>query len=99
VSHAVSKVEKKLAATILNRTTRRIGLMNEGQQFVESVRAGLLHINKAEESLISRGELPASRLCIDAAIPFVFHRLVPLIQRLKKPSLICNWNLPLMKVL
>ncbi|WP_415228810.1 LysR family transcriptional regulator [Psychromonas sp.] len=84
VSRAVSKVEKQLGVTILNRTTRRIELTDEGRQFVESVRVGLLHIHQAEEQLISRGELPAGRLRVDAASPFVFHQLVPLIQSFKK---------------
>ncbi len=84
VSRAVSKVEKQLGVTILNRTTRRIELTDEGRQFVESVRLGLLHIHQAEEQLISRGELPAGRLRIDAASPFIFHQLVPLIQSFKQ---------------
>jgi len=84
VSRAVSKIEKQLGVTILNRTTRRIELTDEGRQFVESVRLGLLHIHQAEEQLISRGELPAGRLRVDAASPFVFHQLVPLIQSFKQ---------------
>ena len=84
VSRAVSKIEKQLAVTILNRTTRRIELTDEGRQFVDSVRLGLLQIQQAEEDLVSRGELPAGRLRIDAASPFVFHQLVPLIQSFKQ---------------
>lgn len=84
VSRAVSKVEQQLGVTILNRTTRRIELTDEGRQFVESVRKGLLHIQQAEQDLVSRGELPAGRLRIDAASPFVFHQLVPLIAPFKK---------------
>lgn len=79
VSRAVSKIEKQLGVTILNRTTRRIELTDEGRTFVTSVRTGLLHIQQAEEDLITHGELPAGRLRIDAASPFVFHQLVPLI--------------------
>lgn len=80
VSRGVSKVEKQLGVSILNRTTRRVELTDEGRQFVESIRVGLLHIQQAEEDLISRGELPQGRLRVDAASPFVFHQLVPLIQ-------------------
>ncbi len=83
VSRAVSKVEKQLGVTILNRTTRRIELTDEGRQFVESVREGLQLIQRAEEDLVSRGELPKGRLRVDAASPFVFHQLVPLIQAFK----------------
>ncbi|ABM00594.1 LysR family transcriptional regulator [Shewanella amazonensis] len=80
VSRAVSKVENQLGVSILNRTTRRIELTDEGRQFVESVRGGLLQIQRAEEDIITRGEVPAGRLRVDAASPFVFHQLVPLIK-------------------
>lgn len=80
VSRSVSKVEKQLGGSILNRTTRRIELTDEGRQFVDAIRVGLLHIQQAEEDLISRGELPKGRLRVDAASPFVFHQLVPLIK-------------------
>ena len=80
VSRGVSKVEKQLGVSILNRTTRRVELTDEGRQFVESIRVGLLHIQQAEEDLISRGELPQGRLRVDAASQFVFHQLVPLVQ-------------------
>ncbi|MGI2172828.1 LysR family transcriptional regulator [Shewanella ulleungensis] len=78
VSRAVSKIEQQLGVTILNRTTRRIELTDEGRQFVESVRTGLLQLQRAEDELVSRGELPQGRLRVDAASPFVFHQLVPL---------------------
>jgi len=84
VSRAVSKVEKQLGVTILNRTTRRIKLTDEGRQFVDSVRVGLSKIQQAEEELVFRGELPAGKLRIDAASPFVLHQLVPLIHSFKK---------------
>lgn len=80
VSRAVSKVEKQLGVSILNRTTRRVELTDEGRHFVQAIRVGLLHIQQAEEELISRGELPKGRLRVDAASPFVFHQLVPLIK-------------------
>ncbi|MDB1125012.1 LysR substrate-binding domain-containing protein [Vibrio algarum] len=80
VSRAVSKVESQLGVTILNRTTRRIELTDEGRQFIESVRVGLMQLQQAEEEIISRGELPKGRLRVDAASPFVFHQLVPLMK-------------------
>ncbi|NQZ91819.1 MAG: LysR family transcriptional regulator [Moritella sp.] len=80
VSRAVSKVEKQLGVSILNRTTRRVELTDEGRQFVDTIRVGLLQIQQAEEELITRGELPKGRLRVDAASPFVFHQLVPLVQ-------------------
>ncbi|PSW21860.1 LysR family transcriptional regulator [Photobacterium sanctipauli] len=84
VSRAVSKIEKQLGVTILNRTTRRTELTDEGRMFVESVRVGLQHIQLAEEEIVSRGELPKGRLRVDAASPFVFHQLVPLVGAFKQ---------------
>lgn len=80
VSRAVSRVEQQLGVTVLNRTTRRTELTEEGRQFVESVRVGIAQLNQAEEEIISRGELPKGKLRVDAASPFVFHQLVPLYQ-------------------
>lgn len=84
VSRVVSKVESQLGVTILNRTTRRLELTEEGRQFVDSVRIGLLQLQQAEDDIISRGELPKGRLRVDAASPFVLHQLVPLIQPFKQ---------------
>jgi DNA-binding transcriptional LysR family regulator len=78
VSRAVNKIEQQLGVTILNRTTRRVMLTDEGRQFVESVRAGLQQLQRAEDELVSRGELPQGRLRVDAASPFLIHQLVPL---------------------
>jgi len=80
VSRSVSKIEKQLGVSILNRTTRRIELTDEGQQFIDTVRHGLLQIQQAEEELVTRGDLPKGRLRIDAASPFLFHQIIPLIQ-------------------
>lgn len=84
VSRAVSKIEKQLGVSILNRTTRRIELTVEGKQFVDSVRLGLDTIKQAEEEIVTRGELPKGHLRVDAASPFVFHQLVPLIREFKQ---------------
>ncbi|GAM66686.1 transcriptional regulator [Vibrio sp. JCM 19236] len=62
VSRAVSKIEKQLGATLLNRTTRRIELTDEGRDFVETVRNGIKIIQQAEEEVITRGELPKGHL-------------------------------------
>ncbi|MGL5695442.1 MAG: LysR family transcriptional regulator, partial [Plesiomonas shigelloides] len=49
VSRAVSKIEKQLGVSILNRTTRRLELTDEGRHFVDAVRAGLQMLQQAEE--------------------------------------------------
>ncbi|RJG51320.1 LysR family transcriptional regulator [Motilimonas pumila] len=84
VSRAVTKVEQQLGASILNRTTRRIEVTEEGREFVASVRAGLNQLSQAESDIVSRGERPAGRLRVDAASPFVLHQLVPLVASFKQ---------------
>ncbi|MCG6451091.1 LysR family transcriptional regulator, partial [Vibrio parahaemolyticus] len=80
VSRAVSRLEQQLSITILNRTTRRLELTEEGKRFVESVRAGLQQLRQAEEDIVSRGELPKGKLRVDAASPFMLHQLAPLVR-------------------
>ncbi|CAM4164576.1 LysR family transcriptional regulator [Vibrio neonatus] len=80
VSRAVNKIEKQLNVTVLHRTTRRVELTDEGRQFIDAIRVGLTQIQQAEEEIILRGELPKGRLRVDAASPFVFHQLIPLIK-------------------
>lgn len=79
VSRVVSKIEKQLGVSILNRTTRRLELTEEGKQFVNAVRVGLQQIREAEEELIYGGSAPRGRLRVDAASPFIFHQIIPLI--------------------
>ncbi|GGI68340.1 LysR family transcriptional regulator [Shewanella gelidii] len=80
VSRSISKLEQQLGVTLFNRTTRRVELTIEGRQFVESVRGSLQHIRQAEEALTSKGTLPKGKLRVDAASPFLFHQLIPLIR-------------------
>ncbi|MDN2483109.1 LysR family transcriptional regulator [Vibrio agarivorans] len=84
VSRAVTRIESQLGITILNRTTRRVELTEEGRQFVDKVRLGLATLNSAEEEVVSRGELPKGKLRVDAASPFIFHQLIPLIKGFKQ---------------
>ncbi|WP_193163769.1 LysR family transcriptional regulator [Microbulbifer hainanensis] len=79
VSRAVSRLEKELGTTLLNRTTRRVELTEEGRQFVATVRDGLRQLQAAEEQLRSQSGQPSGRLRVDAATPFLLHQLVPLV--------------------
>ncbi len=84
VSRAVSRIEKQLGMTILNRTTRRLELTEEGRRFVDSVRAGLQQLRQAEEELAIGRALPRGKLKVDAASPFMLNQLVPLIQEFRE---------------
>lgn len=51
VSRAVSRLEKELDSTLLNRTTRKLELTEEGRIFTEQVRNGLNQLAEAEENI------------------------------------------------
>lgn len=77
VSRALSRLEEKLATTLLTRTTRRMELTEEGHLFLEQARAILAAMEEAEETIRIRRQKPAGRLCVDAASPFMLHCVVP----------------------
>lgn len=79
VSRAIQRLEKKLGVTLLQRTTRRVSLTEEGAGFVGQVRLGLQQLEVAEEQLRLQMDTPVGRLRIDAATPFMLHQLIPLI--------------------
>ncbi|MFM9270766.1 LysR family transcriptional regulator [Halomonas elongata] len=84
VSRAIQRLERELAAPLLNRTTRSVALTEEGSEFVARVREGLEALNAAEEGLVTRREQPSGRLRVDAASPFVLHQLVPLVAEFRE---------------
>ena len=77
VSRALSRLEDKLATTLLTRTTRRMELTEEGRLFLAQARAILAAMEEAEETIRIRRQKPAGRLCVDAASPFMLHCVVP----------------------
>jgi DNA-binding transcriptional LysR family regulator len=77
VSRALSRLEEKLATSLLTRTTRRMELTEEGRMFLQKARAILLAMDEAEETIRIRRQKPAGRLRIDAASPFMLHAIVP----------------------
>jgi len=77
VSRALSRLEEKLATSLLTRTTRRMELTEEGQLFLQQARAILAAMEQAEETIRIRRQKPAGRLCVDAASPFMLHCVVP----------------------
>lgn len=79
ISRALGRLEQKLATTLLNRTTRRLELTEEGTLFLGHARQIIDAIDAAEESLLIRRQAPAGRLRVDAATPFMLHVIAPLI--------------------
>ncbi|AZE85809.1 LysR family transcriptional regulator [Pseudomonas orientalis] len=79
VSRTLSRLEAKLDTTLINRTTRRMDLTEEGRYFLEQAKAILAQMQALEERLASRRKKPAGRLRINAAVPFMLHGIMPYI--------------------
>lgn len=73
VVRSLSALEKALGVRLLNRTTRRMALTDEGREYFERCRHLLLDVEEAEAALLARQIKPAGRLVITA--PVMFGRL------------------------
>ena len=79
ISRALGRLEEKLDTTLLNRTTRRLVLTEEGSNFLLRARAILASVDEAEEQMARRRQQPSGRLRVNAAMPYMLHVIVPLV--------------------
>lgn len=79
VSKQVSRLEDRLGARLLNRTTRRIGLTEEGEAFYQRSIRILADIEEAERAVTDHLEAPRGTLRVSASISFGQRQLVPLL--------------------
>ncbi|AXI02471.1 LysR family transcriptional regulator [Aquirhabdus parva] len=84
ISRALSRLEEKLETTLLNRTTRRLVLTEEGIAFLNHARSILASVDEAEDQIAIRRQKPAGRLRVNAATPFMLHVIVPLVAEFRE---------------
>jgi DNA-binding transcriptional LysR family regulator len=94
VSRALARLEAKLGTTLINRTTRRMSLTEEGKYFFEKAKVILQEMDALEEHLALRQQAPAGRLRINAASPFMLHAIVPHVAefRARYPDIVLELN-------
>lgn len=80
VSRIVKRLEDKLSANLLNRTTRQLRLTEEGCRFFERARQILQDIEAAEAEIFSAGGAPQGVLRVDSATPTLLHLVAPLVR-------------------
>ncbi len=73
VVRSLATLEGALGTRLLNRTTRRIALTDEGREYFERCRRVLAEVEEAESALSARQMTPTGRLAITA--PVMFGRL------------------------
>ncbi|WP_028696174.1 LysR family transcriptional regulator [Pseudomonas cremoricolorata] len=84
LSRSLSRLEARLGTTLLNRTTRRMELTEEGRFFLERSRLILGQMQELEERLSLHRQTPAGRLRINAATSFMLHAIVPWIGEFRR---------------
>jgi DNA-binding transcriptional LysR family regulator len=73
VVRGLAALEQSLGVRLLNRTTRRIALTDEGREYFERCRHLLSELEETENALTDRRLTPSGRLAITA--PVMFGRL------------------------
>jgi DNA-binding transcriptional LysR family regulator len=81
ISKLITRLEDRLDARLLNRTTRKLSLTPEGERFYERCRAILAALQDAEEEVSRTRDRPRGRLRMTVFAAFGIHALVPALSR------------------
>lgn len=84
VSRTLRKLENKLGVTLMHRTTRRVGLTDEGRMFLSRARDIIQSIDAAEELMTLQWQQPSGLLRINTAAPFMIHCIIPHMVRFRQ---------------
>ena len=77
ISKLVSRLEDRLGARLLARSTRRLALTPEGETFLSRARRIVADIDEAEAEVMSVRGAPRGRLHINSGTAFGLHQLAP----------------------
>ena len=78
VSRHVNALEERLGVRLLQRTTRRLSLTEEGRVFYQQAREVLALMGEAESAVSSGNHEPAGVLRVNAPVSFGVLHLAPL---------------------
>ena len=78
VSKLIARLEARLGARLVNRSTRKLQLTPEGSAFYDRAVRVLADLDEAERSAAA-GAAPRGRLRVNTNVPFGTHYLIPLL--------------------
>src|ERR1043165_5466557 len=81
ISKAVSRLEERLGARLLNRTTRSLSLTDLGSNFYDRCRDALGQLDQAESEVSDARGVPRGRLRIEAPVTLRRKLIVPALPR------------------
>ncbi len=80
ISKLVARLELRLGATLVHRSTRKLALTTEGQQLYDRGVRILADLDEAERGA-SAGAVPRGRVSLNASVAFGHHVLAPILPR------------------
>ena len=84
VVRTLAGLEEHLGTRLLNRTTRRINLTDDGQQFYERARQILAEVEDAELSMSSARRRPGGTLSLTAPVVYGRLKLMPVLAEYRR---------------
>ncbi|HDR9699473.1 TPA: LysR family transcriptional regulator, partial [Burkholderia aenigmatica] len=82
VAKVVARLERRLGARLLQRTTRQLGLTDEGLVYYEQCRRLLAELGETEAALDAGQREPAGRLRVSVPVLFGRQCVAPVMRRL-----------------
>jgi DNA-binding transcriptional LysR family regulator len=79
VSRSMARLERQLGMTLMQRTTRRQDLTEEGAWLLERARKVLAELDETEAAIVARRSQPSGLVRVNAATPALDHLLAPLV--------------------
>ena len=79
VVRTLASLERELGVRLLNRTTRRLHLTDEGAQYIERCRAILSAVHETEAALTSQRAQPRGKLVVTASVLFGRRYIEPIV--------------------
>jgi len=81
ISKAVSRLEERLGARLLNRTTRSLSLTDLGTSFYDRCREALSQLDQAESEVTEARGIPRGKLRVDVPVSLGRLLIVPALPR------------------
>src|SRR3954471_22195653 len=76
VSKAITRLETRLGLRLLNRSSRRVSLTEEGETFLRGCQKAIVSVQDAEEQVVQAQRAPRGRLTL--SLPLLLGKLVVL---------------------
>ena len=79
VSKNVQRLEQELGVRLLQRSTRKLSLTEEGRQYYELCTGPLRELEQAQTAITEKGKAPAGTLKVTCLPPFGHNYVIPLL--------------------